>query len=255
MMPHHAAAVILLAFVATAHAAPPEPLPSTGTLIVLPALGEVHRANDQVTVTLKVEEIHKDKAVAASRVNQKMKQGTGIVKNADPQASLKTDGYYTYPVYPETTTPAGAQSNQARVPVSWRVGQTLRVTTTNLDALPRTVAAAQSVLALTNLYFSLTPASIRKLDDERIAATYVNLNERVRALAGAMGRQASDAVVEMVDFEGSGNYAEHVSVTGSKRAPAPAPPAPSGAMVPEEPSFEPGETTLTMRAVGKVRFK
>lgn len=252
MKSRYAAAILLASatFLEIAHGAPPEPLPSTGTLIVLPASGEVRRANDLAMVILKVEEIHKDKAVAASRVKQKMKQGTAIVKDADPQASLKTDGYYTYPVYAESTASSGAQ---ARVPVSWRVGQTLRVTTTNLDALPRTVAAAQSVLALNNLYFGLTPASIRQLDDERIAATYANLNERVRAVASAMGRQASDAVVEVVDFEGSGNYVERVAVTGNRMMAPPAPPAP--AVTVEEPSFEPGETTLTMRAVGKVRFK
>lgn len=250
MMPKHAVAAIFFAVTAAAHAAAPEPLPSTGTLVVLPASGEVRRINDQATVTLTAEETHKDKAVAASRVNQKMKQGLSIIKNADPQASLKTEAYYTYAVYPEPTTPA---TSAPRTPVGWRVVQTLRVTTTDLAALPKTVAAAQSVLALSNIYFSLTPASIRQLDDERIAATYANLNQRVRAVASAMGRPAADAVVEMVDFEASGNYAERVTVQGARTAPAPAPPAPG--MTVQEPSFEPGETTLTMRAVGKVRFK
>jgi len=253
MMPKYAAAAIFLAVTAVAHAAAaaPEPLPGTGTLIVLPASGEVRRINDQAMVTLTAEETHKDKAVAASRVNQKMKQGLAIIKNADPQASLKTEAYYTYAVYPEPTTPA---ATGPRAPVGWRVVQMLRVTTTDLAALPKTVAAAQSVLALSNIYFSLTPASIRQLDDERIAATYVNLNQRVRAVASAMGRPASDAVVEVVDFEGSGNYAERVTVHAARTTAAPpAPPAP--AMTVQEPSFEPGETTLTMRAVGKVRFK
>jgi predicted secreted protein len=250
MMPKHAVAAILFAVTAAAHAAAPEPLPGMGTLVVLPASGEVRRMNDQATVTLTAEETHKDKAVAASRVNQKMKQGLSIIKDADPQASLKTEAYYTYAVYPEPTTPA---ASAPRTPVGWRVVQMLRVTTTDLAALPKTVAAAQSVLALTNIYFSLTPASIRQLDDERIAATYVNLNQRVRAVASAMGRPASDAVVEMVDFEGSGNYAERVTVHAARTVPAPAPPAPG--MTVQEPSFEPGETTLTMRAVGKVRFK
>jgi predicted secreted protein len=48
-----------------------------------------------------VEEQDKDKAAAASRVNQKMKQGTDIVRKEDGKATLKTMGYYTYPVYPE----------------------------------------------------------------------------------------------------------------------------------------------------------
>ena len=48
-----------------------------------------------------IEEQDKDKTAAASRVNQKMKQGTEIIRREDPQAKLKTHGYYTYPVYPE----------------------------------------------------------------------------------------------------------------------------------------------------------
>jgi hypothetical protein len=57
----------------------------------------------------------------------------------------------------------------------------------------------------------------------------------------------------ILDFEGSGNYTERVSIAGS-RVMAMAPAA-TGAPAVEEPSFEPGETTLTMRMVGKVRFK
>ena len=218
-------------------------------LIVLPATGTVRQANDQVTVVMTAEETSKDKAVAQSRVNLKMKQGLALLKQADPQASFKTESYSTYPVYPEQTAPS---STQPRVPTGWRVTQSLRVTTTNLAGLPKTVAAGQGVLGLSNLYFGLAPATAQKLDDERIAATYANLNQRVRAVAAAMGRDPADAVVEMMDFEGSGNYADRAAppapVTMFARAASPAPAV-------EEPSFEPGETTLNMRAVGKVRFK
>jgi len=250
MMSRLAVTAILCAGAGAAHAAAPAPLSSTGMLIVLPATGTVRQANDQVTVVMAAEETSKDKAVAQSRVNLKMKQGLALLKQADPQASFKTESYSTYPVYPEQTNPP---NTQPRVPNGWRVTQSLRVTTTNLAGLPKTVAAGQGVLGLSNLYFGLAPATFQKLDDERIAATYANLNQRVRAVAAAMGRDPADAVVEVMDFEGSGNYAERG---------APAPPAPmaraasmSAAPAVEEPSFEPGETTLTMRAVGKVRFK
>src|SRR5450830_2175635 len=169
-----AAAVATVAL--SAHA---QTLPTSGTLVVVPANGEVVHANDQVTVTLAIEEQDKDKAAAASRVNQKMNQGVAIVKQADPQAVLKTQGYYTYAVYPEATPlPAGSVA-KPRVPTGWRVGQYLQVTTTNLAALPKTVAAAQSVLTLNRLNFGLAPATVRKLDDQRIAAAYQNLNQRV----------------------------------------------------------------------------
>jgi uncharacterized protein YggE len=240
----------LAACVFSTHA---QTLSTAGTLVVVPAFGEVKRANDQATATLSVEEVDKDKAAAASRVNIKMKQGLDIVKKADPHASLKTLNYYTYPVYPDEPAQPQGQPRKPRVPTAWRVSQSLQVVTTNLDGLPKTVAAAQSILSLNSLNFSLSPDTARQLEDQRIAAAYQNLNERIASIAKAMGRKLGDAVLDTVDFEGSGNYTDRVSITGS-RVMAPAPylaPAPAVA----EPSFEPGETTLTMRLVGKVRFK
>ena len=246
------AAAAAVSFALAAHAAPADSLPTTGTLVVVPAFGEVKHANDQVIATLAIEEQDKDKAAAASRVNQKMKQGLDIVKAADPQAKLKTQGYYTYPVYPEDRPLPNGQMPKQRVPTAWRVGQYLEVTTTNLDKLPKTVAAAQKVLTLNGLQFGLTPETTKKLDDQRIAATYKNLNERINSIANAMGRKVGDAVLDTVDFEGSGNYAQ-------ERAQAPAPMMMRAKMADSaevaEPSFEPGETTLQMQLVGKVRFK
>jgi predicted secreted protein len=225
-------------------------MPTSGTLVVIPAYGEVTHVNDQVVATFAIEEQDKDKQVAASRVNQKMKQGAALVKQADPQATLKTQGYYTYAVYPEQR-PDGAA--KVRVASAWRVGQYLQLTTTNLAALPKTVASAQSLLSLNGLQFGLSPATSKKLDDERIAATYQNLNERMSSIARAMGRSVGDAVLDTVDFEGSGAYAQQDAMAAA--------PMMRGAMMKteaariEEPSFEPGETTLQMRLVGTVKFR
>ncbi len=126
--------------------------------------------------------------------------------------------------------------------------------TTNLAALPKTAAAAQRTLALNNLQFGLARATTRKLDEQRIAATYQNLNERIASIAKAMGRPLGDAVLETIDFEGSGNYAGQ-----GANAPAPMVMMMRKGMQDSEqvaePSFEPGETTLQMHLVGKVKFK
>ena len=244
-----AAAAVSIALAGVATAA--ETLPTTGTLVVVPAFGEVKHANDQAVATFAIEEQDKDKAAAASRVNQKMKQGTEILKKADPQASLKTQGYYTYPVYPEDRPLPNGQVAKPRVPTAWRVGQYVELTTTNLEALPKTAAAAQKVLTLNNLQFGLAPATTKKLDDERIAATYQNLNQRIASIANAMGRKVGDAVLDTVDFEGSGNYAQE----GARAAPMMMRAKNADSAEVAEPSFEPGETTLEMRLVGKVRFK
>jgi uncharacterized protein YggE len=248
------AAAAAVSFALAAQAAPADAVPTAGTLVVIPAFGEVTRANDQAIATLAIEEQDKDKAAAASRVNLKMKQGLEIVKKADPHASLKTQGYYTYPVYPEDRPLPNGQQPKPRVPTAWRVGQYLEVKTTDLANLPKTVAAAQKVLTLNGLQFGLTPETTKQLDDQRIAATYKNLNERIASIANAMGRKVGDAVLDTVDFEGSGNYAQREGAS----APAPmmmrmAKNMDSAEVA--EPSFEPGETTLQMQLVGKVRFK
>jgi len=242
------ASIILAAASLCAHAQ--TMLPTSGTLVVVPAYGEVKHANDQVRITFTLEEQDKDKAAAASRVNRKMKEGTDILKRQDPQAILQTRGYYTYPVYSEAQPRPNA--NTPRQPIGWRVGQYLDATTTNLSNLPKTVASVQSVLGLNGLYFSLSDATSKKLDDQRIAATYRNLTERIGAIARAMGRSETDAVLDTIDFEGSGNYAVEGAMPKATMMRAA---SMNDAAQVEEPSFEPGETTLNMRVVGKVRFK
>ena len=246
------ALIASLALAAQAHA---QTLPTAGTLVIVPAFGEVTHANDEATASFMIEEQDKDKAAAANRVNQKMKQGTDIVRKADPKAVLKTLGYYTYPVYPEDRPlPNGMPDPKRKVPTGWRVGQNLEVKTTNIAGLPKLTAAVQNILGLGGIAFGLTPETTKRLDDLRIAATYKNLNERIASIASAMGRKVGEATLEIVDFEGSGNYA------GGGAADASAPQAMramrgGGAQEVSEPSFEPGETTLQMRLVGKVRFK
>jgi uncharacterized protein YggE len=261
MRPSHLilAASLGLAFGAhaqTAPAAADHAATTSGTLVIVPAYGEVKHANDEATVTFSVEEQDKDRAAAQARVNQKMKQGTDIVRREDPRAELKTVNYYSYPVYPEVPdNPQRPLATQAarRIPIGWRVGQYLEVKTRNIDGLPKTAAAAQKVLGISNIDYHLSPELTKKLDDERIAAAYRNLNERIASIARAMGRSVNDAVIDTVDFEGSGHYAGQpeqamyrATVSGARN---------KAAEDVAEPSFEPGETSLQMRLVGKVKFK
>lgn len=246
MTPSHLVAIAALLLAAQAAAQS-----TSNATIVVAANGEVVHANDFATATFAIEERDSDKALAASRVNQKMKEGLALLRAADPQAQLKTQGYYTQAVYPEQPRPVSGPPPKLPV-IGWRVGQYLQLKTANLAALPKTTAAAQAVLGLNGIQFSLAPATLKQLDAARIAAAYASLQGRIAAIAAAMGRSGADAVLELVDFEGSGNYGTtysraesmSVSVTGSNVA---------GAV--SEPSFEPGETTLQMKVVGKLHFK
>lgn len=220
-----------------------------GTHVTVPAQGEVRHANDEALLTLLAEEQDKDKSAAASRVNLKMKQGMEIIRREDPSAQLKTRGYYTFPVYPDETMPSGARNRQ---PVAWRVGQHLDVTTKKLVGLPKLVAATQRTLALSSLNFGLSEVTLKSLDEQRILAAYQHLKERVASIAKATGRPVSDATIVSVDLEGAGGDGPASMSAMASRASMRAADV-QGAI--EEPSFEPGETTLQMRLVAKILFK
>ncbi|GIZ52451.1 SIMPL domain-containing protein [Noviherbaspirillum aridicola] len=253
-MPRSTVASLILALAASlgsAHAqstqAPQPPQPA-GTLVIVPAYGEVRQPNDEARAVFMVEEQDKDRAAAASRVNLRMKQGTELLRRADPAAVFQTRGYYTYPVYADEPVQP-RQAARIRQPTGWRVGQYLDMKTGSLDKLPATVAAAQKLLALNGLQFGLTEASARKLEEQRIAAAYQNLQEKIAAIAKAMGRNPGEAVLDTIDFEASGSYAPQPEAA-MKTMRASAMDAPV-----EEPSFEPGETTLGTRLVGRIRFR
>jgi uncharacterized protein YggE len=219
---------------------------TNGAEIKVAASGEVIAPNDQALVTLTIEEQDKDKASAASRVNQKMNKGIDLVKKNDGQAVLKTQGYFTYPVYSETEPRAG----QSRQIVGWRVGQSLAVTTTNIANLSKTVAAVQGTLALNGIQFSLSPATQKKQDAALIEDAYKNLIGRVEVIARAMGRNPQDAVLDTVNMvaEGGGDVMPRAYAMRAEAAMA-------KDMAVVEPSFEPGESVLTMEIVGKVKLK
>ncbi len=214
-----------------------------GTILTLPAFGEVRLANDQARLVFMVEEQDKDQAAAASRVNRRMKEGTELMKRLDSQGLLTTRNYYTYPVYAEEKTPSG----KVRQPVGWRVGQSLEVVTTNLSALPQTVAKAQEKLALQSLSFGLSDAARRKLDRQVMEAAYRHLNERIESAALIMGRKTNEAQVEQVDF-GGGDIVRPYTMARMDMA------MKGAAEAVEAPQFEPGETPVQMNIVARVRF-
>jgi predicted secreted protein len=110
------------------------------------------------------------------------------------------------------------------------------------------VSAAQGVLPLSAIQFHLSSDAEKALDDQRIVAAYAILNQRIATLAKAMGRSVGDAQLEKVDVETELNdryLTRALLAPGVTRSAVPL----------TDPSFEPGETALQMRIVGKVKFK
>jgi len=214
-----------------------------GTVISVAGSGEVRADNDVAHASFFIEEQDKDKAAAASLVNQKMKQGTELLKKLDPDGKYATRGYYSYPVYSEP-----GSANKARVLTGWRTGQYLDLTTKNLEQLPANVAAVQQVLALNGLSFSLSEEIVKNLEVKRLEAAYKNLQERVQIIAKTMGRDPADSVIESMDVDGSNSHFQpqpRMFAAASMMA--------KGNPV-QETSFEPGETTLSATIVAKIKF-
>ncbi|MEO6352138.1 MAG: SIMPL domain-containing protein [Oxalobacteraceae bacterium] len=237
------AASLLFAISGGAMAAP---VASTGTLVTVSAAGEVRAENNEARALFFIEEQDKDKAAAASRVNQKMKQGVDMLKKEDPQATLASRNYTTYPVYAEPQNGSVARERQL---TGWRVGQYLEMKTENLQKLPTTVAAAQNILALNGITFGLSDALSKRLDAARIADAYQNLMTRVRVIANAMERNMADAVIETVDFDGNDIPGRPYMAASMMEKSA------RGDAQVAEASFEPGESTLSTRVVARIRFK
>jgi len=220
----------------------------SGTVITLAGNAEIKADNDQAIVTFFIEDQDKDKAVAASRVNQKMRFGTELIKKEDPQAELRTRGYYTYPVYSDDMKVAGQPPKHQLV--GWRSGQYLEVKTQNLKQLSTTTAAAQSVLALNGVHFGLSDGAVAKLESERIAAGYKDFTDKLTMITHAMGKKPEDIVIESLDFDNAGSMIRPMAMAAPlmQRMSVAAPPV-------EVPSFEPGYTSLSIHIAGKLRLK
>lgn len=235
--------LVLLATFGIAQMAMAEALPTENSLVTVTAVGSVTAPNDEAQLVFGYEEQGKDKAALASSVNLRLKQGIAALKKANPNARLSLDSYRTYAVYDEAA--AKIQKREAQQ-IGWRVSQQVRLVTGDLAALPATVATTQKVLALRSVNFGLSEGTTRKLEQRRVEAAYRSLEEQVAFIAGAMRRPVADAKLESLDF--GATPVDRVYVTGSKLSREDI-----GEI--EEPSLQPGETKLELRATAKVRFK
>ena len=224
-------------------AVPSQAQQTAGALIAVSGTGEVRADNDRAQASFFIEEQDRDKGAAASRVNQKMQQGTALLKQADPGALLATRGYYSYPVYAD-----GSAGTKARSVVGWRVGQYLDLSTDKLAQLPASVAQVQNLLALNGIHFYLSDQVMQSLEARRLEAAYANLIARVRVLASVMGRDAAVASIESLDVDAAPPM--HLQQPRMMSAMS----VMSKSQPVEETSFEPGETRLSSTLQAKVRF-
>lgn len=238
--------LIFLSILTSLTAAQTIPAPN-GTTIRVAAYGEVKRVNDEAYLFFSTEEEDREETIAASRVNQKMKEAIALIKRLDPDAKLQTSGYHTYPIFPNTENNSHGKKTQ---PIRWRVSESLNVTTPHLKKLPKTVAAVQAVVSLNGISFGLSETTSKTIDQEKIAAAYHHLSQRIATIANAIGRNKTDATIQSIEFDVN----DHDSHPTYRLMAAPA----AGIAREKqaiEPDFEPGETIARMRITSTILFK
>jgi predicted secreted protein len=207
-----------------------------GTLVTISAAAELEATNDEALASFYLEVQDADLARAQSQLNQRVAEGVATLKRADPKARTETAGYGSYPIY---------AAGGGRKIVGWRVRQSVNLRTTELAALPKTVAAGQQQLALGGIAFRLSRAARDRLDAELIQRAYANLSARIAAAAQAMGVPPTRVRVEEVNF---GARSEGPPIVPMARTMA------MSAESVAEPSFDAGQSTQRLDVTAKVRF-
>ena len=230
-------ATVVLSLAAAATAQQPSlPVPPAGTLVLMTGAAEVELANDEAVASFFYEAQDADLTRAQSTVNQRVSDGTAALKRADPKAQIETSGYSSYPVY---------SSGSNRTITGWRVRQGLTVRTENLAGLPKTVAAAQPLLALGGVDFRLSKAARDKVEAQLIQLAMANLNSRFTAAGQSMGVPANRIRVEEINF-------------GVREAAPPQPMMMRSAMQSSDavapPTFDSWRSTERLSVTGKARF-
>jgi uncharacterized protein len=210
------------------------PAASSGTLVVMTGSAEIELPNDEAVANFYFEAQDADLVKAQSLVNQRVSDGTAALKRADPKAQVETSGYGSFPVYGATN----------RSIVGWRVRQGVTLRTENLAALPKTVAAAQSLLSLGGIDFRLSKAARERVEGQLIQQAVANFNARVAAASQALGVPPGRVRIEEMNFGsregGPIPVAARMAAMASDAVPAP--------------TFEAGRSSERMTVSGKARL-
>ncbi len=132
--------------------------------------------NDQLTVTLAVEEEGKEAAKIADKVNQDMDWALQIVaQHKDINSS--TQSYNTSPVYDKRTV------------IGWRASQQLELKSTNITALSDMVGKLQERLQIKNMRFTPTRETRVQYENELIEEAMVSFKQRIEIVKKHMDQK------------------------------------------------------------------
>lgn len=185
--------------------------------------------NDQLTVTLAVEEEGKEAAKIADKINQDMDWALQIVAQ-HKDISASTQSYNTFPVYDKRTV------------IGWRAIQQLELKSLNITVLSDLIGRLQERLQVKNMRFSPTSETQAKYENELIEEAMVSFKQRVEIVKKHMD-QKDVRIVNLHVNTGGGYpqpiYAESRMMTMEAKS---------------APVVEAGTSNITVTVSGSVQF-
>jgi uncharacterized protein len=212
------------------------PLPATGTVVLMTGTAELELQNDEAFASFYYEAQDADLTRAQSLVNKRVADGTAALRRADPKADIETSGYGSYPVY---------STGSVRAITGWRVRQGVTLRTAELAALPKTVAAAQPLLALGGIDFRLSKAAREKVEAQLIQQATANLQARFAAAAQALNVPPARVRIEEVNFGAREGGPQPMMMRSA---------AMSNEQTVATPTFEAGRSIERLTVTGKARL-
>lgn len=173
--------------------------------------------NDRAMATLIVFAEGKNPATLGDDVNRRMRSALDTVAEY-PTVSSETRGYRTEPRYDASTTGGRRVS-------SWRVVQTLALSTTDIAALTEVLSQLQEDLQLQGLQFDVAPITRRVAIDGLIVEALEAFRARANIVASSMARTDYRVLdVEILSDTPGGSFARGgiamMEARGSVAAPA-----------------------------------
>ena len=212
------------------------PSPTDATLVLMTATAQIEVANDEAVAHLYAEVQDADLTRAQSLFNQRVAEGSALLRRADPKAQFETAGYASHPIY--------SRDGGRRI-VGWRVRQALTLRTTDLAALPKAIAAGQQHLAVGGIDFRLSRAAREQVDGELIRQAIAHLNVRIDAAARALEVPKARVRIDELNFAAGVDRPEIMPMA---RALA------HGAEAVAEPRFDAGRSSQQLTLTAKIRF-
>jgi predicted secreted protein len=226
------AAVWLAVMVAASSAAHAQVLPDPKNRVSFSAERSRDVANDWVTAVIGTSDEDSDAARLADRVNQTMKWALDTAKKARG-VEVKSGGYTTHPVY-------GKDGKIAR----WGASQDLILESADVDAVSELVGKLQSRLLLRSIAFSVSPETRAKVEEALIGELLAGFQERSKKIQEGLGARDWELVSLSIQTPGM---------------PGPVPMYARAEMAMDKavaaPSFESGQSTLTIRADGTIELE